>query len=95
MLYYYQTEPLQVECVVLISTERGVFIGVQRGVTDLVKSVTRQAVAGRPWRLASIDLLLGIPLYRLLESVTVKPTVRGCKVSTPLFLHGNKTLENS
>jgi hypothetical protein len=31
-------------------------------------------VAGRPLSLASIDLQLGIPLYRLLESVTAKPT---------------------
>jgi hypothetical protein len=29
----------------LISTSRGVFIGVQGGVTDLVKLVTRQVVA--------------------------------------------------
>jgi hypothetical protein len=29
----------------LISTDRGVFIGVQGWVTDLVKSVTRQVVA--------------------------------------------------
>jgi hypothetical protein len=58
----------------LISTGRGVFIGVQGGVTDLVKSVTRQVVAGRPWSLASTDLQLGIPLYRLLESVTAKST---------------------
>jgi hypothetical protein len=36
---------LQVECGVLISTDRGVFVGVQGGVTDLVKSVTRQVVA--------------------------------------------------
>jgi hypothetical protein len=67
--------------VLLISTGRGLFIGVQGGVTNLVKSVTRQVVAGwpshvvgRPWSLASTDLQLGIPLYRLLESVTVKPT---------------------
>jgi hypothetical protein len=47
----------------------------------LVKSVARQVVAGqpsdvagRPLSLASIDLQLGIPLYRLLESVTAKPT---------------------
>jgi hypothetical protein len=33
---------------VLISTGRGVFIGVQGGVTDLVKSVTHQVVVGRP-----------------------------------------------
>jgi hypothetical protein len=61
-------------CVDLISTNRGVFIGVQGGVTDLVKSVTRQMVAGRPWSSASTDLQLGIPLYRLLESVIAKPT---------------------
>jgi hypothetical protein len=59
--------------VALISTSRGVFIGVQGGVTDLFKSVTHQVVAGRPWSLASTDLQLGIPLYRLLESVTAKP----------------------
>jgi hypothetical protein len=60
-------------CVALISTGRGVFIGVQGGVTDLVKSVTCQVVAGRPWSLASTDFQLEIPLYRLLGSVTVKP----------------------
>ena len=59
---------------VLISTGRGVFIGVQGGVTDLVKSITRQVVGGQPWSSASTDLQLGIPLYHLLESVTVKPT---------------------
>jgi hypothetical protein len=37
---------------VLISTVRGVFIGVQGGVTDLVKSVTHQVVAGRPSHMA-------------------------------------------
>jgi hypothetical protein len=58
-----------------------VFIGVQGGVTDLVKLVTRHVVAGRPshmagwpWGSASTNLQLGIPLYRLLESVTVMPT---------------------
>jgi hypothetical protein len=67
--------------VALISTGRGVLIGVQGGVTDLVKSVTRQVAASRPshvtsqpWSTASTDLQLGIPLYRLLESVTVKLT---------------------
>jgi hypothetical protein len=65
----------------LISIGRGVFIGVQGGVTDLVKSVARQVVAGwpihlagQPWSLGSIDLQLQIPLYHLLESVIVKPT---------------------
>jgi hypothetical protein len=56
---------------VLISTGRGVFIGVQGGVTDLVKSVTHQVVADRPRHvadrlggLASTDFLhrLGLPL---------------------------------
>jgi hypothetical protein len=58
--------------------------GIYRGprwVTNLVKSVTCQVmacrpsqVAGPPWSSASTDLQLGIPLYRLLESVTLKPT---------------------
>jgi hypothetical protein len=72
---------LHVKCVALISTSRGVFIEVQGGVIDLVKSVTRQVgadrrsrVASQPWSLASTDIQLGIPLYRLLESVTMKPT---------------------
>jgi hypothetical protein len=37
---------------VLISTKRGVFIGVQGGVTDLVKSITHQVVASRPSHIA-------------------------------------------
>jgi hypothetical protein len=49
-------------------------MGVQRGVTDLVKSVTRQVVAGWPRGLASTDFRLWIPYYRLLDSVTVKLT---------------------
>jgi hypothetical protein len=63
-------------------------MGVQGAVTDLAKLVTHQVVAdqpshvagppshmaSRPWSLASTDHQLGIPLYRLLESVTVKPT---------------------
>jgi hypothetical protein len=56
---------------VLISTSRGVFIGVQGGVTDLVKSVTHQVVAdrsshvaGQPCGSACTDFLhcLGLPL---------------------------------
>jgi hypothetical protein len=79
LCYYSKPEPLQVEnykvvCVALISTGRGVFIGVQGGVTDLVKSITRQVVVSRRWSLASTNLQLGNPLYRLLESVTTKPT---------------------
>jgi hypothetical protein len=81
-------ENYKVVSVALISTGRWVFIGVQGGVTDLVKLVTRQVVASRPshmagrpshmaswpWSSASTNLQLGIPLYHLLESVTVKPT---------------------
>jgi hypothetical protein len=47
----------------------------------LIKSVTRQVmagrpshVAGRPWSLASTDLQFEIPHNRLLESVTAKLT---------------------
>jgi hypothetical protein len=40
----------------------------------LVKSVTCHVVAGQPWSSVSTDHQLGIPLYRLLESVTRRPT---------------------
>jgi hypothetical protein len=57
----------------------GVFIRVQGGVTDLVKSVTHQVVAGRPSHVArrprgpaSTNFQLWIPRYHLLESITVK-----------------------
>jgi hypothetical protein len=60
---------------------QGVFIGVQGRVTNLIKSVTHQVLAGRPshvaeWSpsLASTDIQLWIPCYRLLESVPMKPT---------------------
>jgi hypothetical protein len=56
-------------------------MGLQGGVINLVKSITCQVVAGRPshmagqpWSSACTDLQLGIPLYDLLVSVTVKPT---------------------
>jgi hypothetical protein len=84
--YYYYTrtfisgEP-QVECSILNSIGRGVFIGIQGGVTDLITSVTRQVladwpshVAGRPPSLASTDFKLWIPCYHLLESVSMKQT---------------------
>jgi hypothetical protein len=64
---------------VLNFISRGVFIGVLGGVTDLIKSVTRQVlagqpshVAGRPWSSASTDCQPRIPDYRLLESITTK-----------------------
>jgi hypothetical protein len=66
---------------VLISTSRGVFIGVQGGVTNLVMSITSQVVTDQPSHVvvhpqdpASTDFQLRIPCYHLLESVTVKPT---------------------
>jgi hypothetical protein len=66
---------------VLISTGRGIFIRVQGGVTDLVKSVTHQVVADRPSHMTgqpqgptSIEFRLYIPCYSLLDGVTVKPT---------------------
>jgi hypothetical protein len=65
-----QVKSPNVVCV-LISTGRGVFIGVQGGVTNLVNSVTSQVVAGWPSHVAgwpcgsaSTDFLhrLGLPL---------------------------------
>jgi hypothetical protein len=49
---------------VLISTSRGVFIGVHGGFIDLVMSVTHQVVTGQPSGSASTDFLycLGLPL---------------------------------
>jgi hypothetical protein len=65
----------------LNSIGRGVFIGVQGGVTNLIMSVTCHVLAGRPSHvssqplsLASIDIKLWIPCYHLLESVHVKQT---------------------
>jgi hypothetical protein len=43
----------KVVSVALIFTGRRVFIGVQGKITDLVKSVTRQVVAGQPSHVAS------------------------------------------
>jgi hypothetical protein len=57
----------------------GVFIGVQGEVTELINSVTRLVLAGRPSHVAgrppstaSTDFKLRIPCYHLLESVPVK-----------------------
>jgi hypothetical protein len=65
----------------LNSINRGVFIRVQGGVTNLIKSVTRQVlagqpshVAGQPPSLAATNFILRIPCYRLLERVSVKQT---------------------
>jgi hypothetical protein len=66
---------------VLIPISKGVFIGVQGGVTDLIKSVTHQVVVGQPSHVSgraqgpvSTDFRLRIPYYRLLESVTMNLT---------------------
>jgi hypothetical protein len=60
---------------------QGVFIGVQGGVTNLIKLVTCQLwagwsshVVGQPPSLTSTDIKLQIPCYRLLESSPVKQT---------------------
>jgi hypothetical protein len=66
---------------VLIFTSREVLTGIQGWVTDLVKSVTRQVVAGQPSLMAGrprgfafTDFRLRIPCYHILECVTVKLT---------------------
>jgi hypothetical protein len=71
----------RVWCGVLNSIGRGLFIGVQGGVTNLITSVTCQVLASWPRHMvsqplspASIDLRLQIPCCRLLESVPVKQT---------------------
>jgi hypothetical protein len=65
---------------VLISTCRGVFIGVQGGVTDLVKSVTHQVVigrnshvAGRPCGSSSTDILDNVDLPLLMWTCVHHP----------------------
>jgi hypothetical protein len=62
------------ECGILNSTGRRIFVGVEGGVTDLIKSVTHQVLAERLSSLAFIDFQLQIYYYCLLESVPVKPT---------------------
>jgi hypothetical protein len=59
----------------------GVFIGVPKAVTDLIKSVIRQVLAGRPSHVAgrpssaaSIDFKPRVPFHRLLEKITAKET---------------------
>jgi hypothetical protein len=51
---------------VLISTDRAIFIGVQGGVIDLVKLVTRQVVADRPCGSVSTDFIHRISLPLLM-----------------------------
>jgi hypothetical protein len=72
-----------------LSLGRGVFIGVQGGVIDLIKSVTCHMlagqpihVAGRPSSPASTDFKVWIPCYRLLESMLVKQTREGMQVGS-------------
>jgi hypothetical protein len=61
--------------------QQGVFIGVQGEVTDLIKLVTCQVLAGQPSHVAGRQLILAstnfqlrIQCYHLLESMPVKPT---------------------
>jgi hypothetical protein len=64
-------------------------MGVQGGVIDLIKSLTRQVLAGRPSHMAgrlpcpaSTDFQLWIPCYHLLESMLVKPIHERLKSGT-------------
>jgi hypothetical protein len=59
----------------------GVFIGVPGAVTDFIKLVIHQVLAGRPSHvadrpssLASTDSRPRVPIHRLLESITAKET---------------------
>jgi hypothetical protein len=52
----------------MISTVRGVFIGVQGGVTDLVKLVTHQVVGGRPCGLGCTDFLYLLGVLLLMKT---------------------------
>jgi hypothetical protein len=51
---------------------RGVFIGVPGAVTDLIKSVIHQVLAGRPRHVASIDSRPRVSFHYLLESIAAK-----------------------
>jgi hypothetical protein len=66
---------------VLNSIGRGVFIGVLGAVTDLIKLVIRQVLAGRPRHVASWPSSAAstnssprVPFHYLLDSVTAKET---------------------
>jgi hypothetical protein len=78
--FYYSTRiftsrELQVECGVLNSIGRGVFIGVPGAITSLIKSEIRQLLAGRPshvvglpWGSASTDSRPWVTFLHLLET---------------------------
>jgi hypothetical protein len=60
---------------------QGLFIGVPGAVTDLIKSVIHQVMAGRPSHVAdrpssaaSTDSRTRVPFHCLLESITAKET---------------------
>jgi hypothetical protein len=60
---------------------RGAFIGVPGAITDLIKSIIGQVLAGqpshmagRPWGAASTDSRPQVPFHHLLERVTTKET---------------------
>jgi hypothetical protein len=60
---------------------QGVFIGVPGAITDLIKLVTCQVLAGhpshvvcQPWSIVSTDSRPRVPFCHLLESITAKET---------------------
>jgi hypothetical protein len=68
---------------VLNSIDRVVFIGVLGAITNLIKSVIHQVLAGRPshmtgrqWSAGSTDSRPWVPFHRLLKSVTAKESHR-------------------
>jgi hypothetical protein len=90
---------LQVVCVPLISTGMRVFIGVQRGVTDLVKSVTCQVVANRPslWPVGHgvrppLTFSLGFPSTASWRVSLRSQPVSGCKVGPADWAHWSAAL---
>jgi hypothetical protein len=63
------------KCGVCVEFRRqGVFIGVPRAVTDLIKSIIHQVLAGRPSSAASTDSRPQVPFHHLLKSITAKET---------------------
>jgi hypothetical protein len=62
---------------------QGVFIRVLGAITDLIKSVIRQVLAGRPshvagqpWGAASTNSRPRVPFHHLLESITTKEATK-------------------
>jgi hypothetical protein len=58
------------------SIDRGVFIRVLGAITDMIKSVIHQVLAGQLWSVAATHSRPRVPFHRLLESVTTKEAHR-------------------